>query len=174
LEASSLLIPSAAAAGASFRTKVPSGDRLNVVCVRGRHLFSEGYVDAPSSPAEPDLALALVLLEAGVVVVVRCPRPPMSCLAPPRAVAAERVMPPRGCFAAWASLWSSRMLVLPKLFAVVVAWSSLVTDVALSSTSGSCCRVCDAPSRMLCHVGLGGRLGRLSRWIPTTAATSPE
>jgi hypothetical protein len=61
-------------------------------------------------------------------------------------------------FATWVSLWSSRMLVLPKLFAVIVAWSSLVTDVALGSTSGGCCRVCDAPSRMLCRVGLGGRL----------------
>jgi hypothetical protein len=66
------------------------------------------------------------------------------------------------------------MLVLLKLFAVVVAWLSLVTDVALGSTSGSCCQACDAPLRMLCHVGLGGRLGRLSRWIPTATATSPE
>jgi hypothetical protein len=31
------------------------------------------------------------------------PWSPTSRLAPPRAVAAERVMPPRGCFAAWAS-----------------------------------------------------------------------
>jgi hypothetical protein len=67
-------------------------------------------------------------------------------------------MPPRGCLAAWVLLWSSRMLVLPKLFAVVVAWPSLVTDVAFCSTSGTCCRACDAPSRMLCRVGLGGRL----------------
>jgi hypothetical protein len=100
------------------------------------------------------------------------PRPPTSCLA--RAVAAERVMPPRGCFAAWVSLRSSRMLVLPKLFAVVVAWPSSVTDVALGSTSGSCCRACDAPSRTLYRVGFDGRLGRLSRWIPSAAATSPE
>jgi hypothetical protein len=66
------------------------------------------------------------------------------------------------------------MLVLPKLFAVVVAWPSLVTDVVLGSTSGSCCRACDAPSRVLCRVGLGGRLGRLSRLILTAAATSLE
>jgi hypothetical protein len=50
------------------------------------------------------------------------------------------------------------MLVLSKLFAIVVAWPSLVTDVALGSTSGSCYRACDAPSWMLCRVGLGGRL----------------
>jgi hypothetical protein len=48
------------------------------------------------------------------------------------------------------------------VFVAVVAWSSSVTDVVLGSTSGSCCRACDAPSRMLCRVGFGGRLGRLS------------
>jgi hypothetical protein len=39
------------------------------------------------------------------------------------------------------------------LFAVVVAWPPSGTDVVLGSTSGSCCRACDAPSRMLCRVG---------------------
>jgi hypothetical protein len=51
---------------------------------------------------------------------------------------------------------------VPLLFAVVVAWPPLATDAVLGSTSGSCCRVCDAPSRMLCRVGFGDRLGRLS------------
>jgi hypothetical protein len=48
------------------------------------------------------------------------------------------------------------------LVGVVVARSSSVTDVVFGSTSSSRCRACDAPSRMLCRVGLGGRLGRLS------------
>jgi hypothetical protein len=51
------------------------------------------------------------------------------------------------------SLWSSRRLVLPLLFAVVVAWPYSTTDVVLGSTSDSCCRACDALSRMLCRVG---------------------
>jgi hypothetical protein len=110
------------------------------------------------------------------------PRPPTSCLAPPRAVAAERVTPPCGSFAAWVSLWSSRMLVLPTLFAVVVAWPSLVTDVALGSTLGSCCRACDAPrgcfaawaSAAALVVSLGRLLPprlHLLSWVPCGVAT---
>jgi type IV secretory pathway VirB2 component (pilin) len=57
---------------------------------------------------------------------------------------------------------------------VVVAWSSSVTDVAFGSTSGSCCRVCDAPSWMLCRVGHGSRLGRLLGGLFATTATSLE
>jgi hypothetical protein len=80
------------------------------------------------------------------------------------------VVAPRACL--WihrASFCSVDALALPSsdvgvplLFAVVVAWLSLATDVVLGSTLGSCCRVCDAPSRMLCRVGSGDRLGRLS------------
>jgi hypothetical protein len=82
--------------------------------------------------------------------------------------------PPRPLSQAPPSLWSSRWMVMLELFTIVVAWPSSATNVVLGSTSGSCCRACDAPSRMLCRVGLGGRLGRLSRLILTAVATSLE
>jgi hypothetical protein len=50
-------------------------------------------------PSNSDVGAAVVLASS----LLGRPRSPMSRLAPPRAVAAERVMPPRGCFAAWAS-----------------------------------------------------------------------
>jgi hypothetical protein len=61
--------------------------------------------------------------------------------------------PPRPLSQAPPLLWSSRWMVLPELFAVVVAWLSPATDVVLGSTSGSYCQACDVPSRMLYHGG---------------------
>jgi hypothetical protein len=123
--------------GLCLGMKIPLGDRLNEIGVRGRHLLPEGFVVVPSSLCHPRLRPASVF---GVVVpgVV--------------GVCAVRELLLRHCFGPSNSDVGAAVVV-----GVVVAWPSSVTDVAFGSTSGSRCRACDAPSRMLCRAGLGGR-----------------
>jgi hypothetical protein len=132
----------------------PLGDRLNEVGIRGRHLLPEGSVDAPSSPSHPlsrPAPVARVVVPGVVGVCAVCELLLRLCFGP-----------------------SNSDVGVAVVVGVVVAWPSSVTDVAFGSTSGSRCRVCDAPSRMLCRVGLGGRLGRLLGGIFATTAASPE
>jgi hypothetical protein len=134
-----------ATARACLGMKVPLGDRLNEVGVRGRHLLPEGSVDAPSSPshlrsrpAPPFVAGVVVPVVVGVCAVCELLR---HCFGPSNSDDGVAVV-----------------------VGVVVAWPSSVTDVAFGSTSGSRYRVCDAPSWMLLPRGPRRPPRSPSRW----------